>query len=36
MGIAKDGGFEEDFLFVDSLVYICMYLTFTTPAMFPM
>jgi hypothetical protein len=27
MGIAKDGGFEENFLFVDSYVYLCMYLS---------
>jgi hypothetical protein len=30
MDIAKDGGFEENFLFVDSLVYLCMYLSLSS------
>jgi hypothetical protein len=28
MSIAKDGGIEENFLFVDSTVYLCMYISF--------
>jgi hypothetical protein len=30
MSIAKDGGFEENFLFVDSPAYLCMYPSFSS------